>query len=126
MCQTVMSEYHWIAVSFVHIANFISIHVCTDLLVPTLPTQDAVRAWIYNEMQKKGLVWDLGGAKVDPGRLLRDVIAEPCVKDADGNFHIQVMADGVKVFRNNMVTNVGIRALDRSNDFNSLTGIRLL
>ena len=95
-------------------------------MVPTLPTQDAIRAWMYNEMQKKGLVWDLGGAKVDAGRLLSDVMAGPCVKDPYGNFHIQVMADGVQVFRNSMVTNVGIRALDRSDVYNSLTGIRLL
>ena len=95
-------------------------------MIPTLPSQDSIRAWMYSEMEKKGLVWDMGGASVDPRRLLRDTIAGPCVKDRDGNFHIQIMADGVKVFRNTMMTNVGIRPLDSSDTFNSLTGIRLL
>ena len=81
---------------------------------------------MYAEMEKKGLVWDMGGARIDAGRLLSDVIAGPCVRDRDGNYHIQIMADGVKVFRNSMVTNVGIRPFDRSEDFNSLTGIRLV
>ena len=81
---------------------------------------------MYAEMEKKGLSWDMGGARVDAGILLTDMMAGPCVRDGDGNFHIQVMADGVKVFRNTMMTNAGIRAFDRNELYNSMTGIRLL
>ena len=91
-----------------------------------MPTQDAIRVWLYDEMQKKGLVCNMGRAQVDAGILLRDIMAGPCVQDADGKYNIQIMADAVKVFRTSMVTNVGIRALDASDNFNSLTGIRLM
>ena len=97
-----------------------------EFLVPTLPTQDAIRSWMYAEMEKKGLACSWAGANIDPGRLLKDMIAGPCVRDNDGNYHIQVMADGVKVFRNSMMTNVGLRAFDRGDFYNSMTGLRLM
>ena len=81
---------------------------------------------MYGEMEKKGLVCSLGGAKVDAGNLIKEVLAGPCVRDADGSYHIQVLADGVKVFRDSMMTNVGIRAFNRDDFYNSMTGIRLL
>ena len=77
-------------------------------------------------MKKKGLLCDYGGARVDAGTLIKEVLAGPCVRDSEGNYHIQVMADGVKVFRNSMMTNVGIRAFNKDDYYNSMTGIRLL
>ena len=94
--------------------------------MPSLPSQYAVRAWIRSEMERRGLVWDMWGARVDAATLLNKAVAGVTFRDSNKAVHLQILADGVRVFNNNMMTNIGVRAFDTSDVYNSMATMHLL
>ena len=94
--------------------------------MPSLPTSRVVRNWIKYEMERRHLRWDLNGARICPAKLLDEAVNEFDFRDSNGRAHIQVLADGVRVFRTAMMTNVGIRVLDDSDSYNSMQSMKLM
>jgi len=95
-------------------------------MCPTLPTIDAVQAWIKEEMRMLGLTWDANHAELNPLRLMESMVENTESGDIDGKYHFQIIADGVSCYRNMSVCNVGIKMFDRSPNYNSLTALRML
>ena len=94
--------------------------------MPAFPSQYAVRAWIRQEMERRGLAWELWGARVDAMDLLNAGLSQCSFRDAQKFAHVQILADGVRVFHANMMTNVGIRVFDSSDLYNSMAATKLL
>ena len=93
---------------------------------PSLPTKHVVRAWVNNEMQRRGLTWDLKGAKIRPAAVLDDCLKRQPWRDGHGVAHVQILADGIRIFRNAMMTNVGLRVLEGGDAYNSMEALRLV
>ena len=86
----------------------------------------AVRKWIRVEMGRHGLVWDSWGARVDVSTLFDLAVAESSQKNGSPNCHLQILADGVRVYHSTMMTNVGVRAFDSCELYNSMAALKLL
>ena len=77
-------------------------------------------------MQRRGLSWDLKGAKLQPAAVLQDSLKRQPWRDAQGVAHVQILADGIRIFRNAMMTNVGLRVLEAGDAYNSMEALRLV
>ena len=77
-------------------------------------------------MESRGLRSESWGAVVDPFFLFKEAVAECKFRDGNKAAHLQILADGVRVFRSNMMTNVGLRAFDSSEFYNSMAAMKLL
>ena len=98
----------------------------SDYLIPTLPTIDTVSAFIKSEMAKVGLDWDSKGAWLDPHVVLDDMILSMKPTASDNFNHIQLVADGVRVYRKSMICNIGLKLFDESEFFNLLSSMKLM
>ena len=94
--------------------------------MPALPSEYAVRKWIRVEMARRGLVWDSWGAQVDVSTLFDLAVAECSKGSASQNYHVQILADGVRVYHSTMMTNVGVRAFESGDLYNSMAALKLL
>ena len=94
--------------------------------MPSLPTSRVVRDWIKHEMERRGLRWYKVGARICAATLIDKALSEHSFRDVNGRAHIQILADGVRVFRNAMMTNIGIRVLDNSDSYNSMQSMKLM
>ena len=108
------------------LASLFNALILSGELMPALPSQYAVRAWIRQEMERRGLVWELWGARVQAMDLLNKALDECSFRDINKAGHVQILADGVRVFHANMMTNVGLRAFDSSDTYNSMAVTKLL
>ena len=77
-------------------------------------------------MESRGLRWDSLGARVDAFGLFKEAAAECPFRDANNAVLLQILADGVRVFHSNMMTNVGLRAFDTNYLYNSMAAMKLL
>ena len=66
------------------------------------------------------------GARICPAKLIDRAVDELKFRDTNGKAHIQILADGVRVFRTAMMTNVGIRVLDNSDAYTSMQSMKLM
>ena len=87
---------------------------------------DTVSAHIRSEMTNVGLDWDCKGAWLDSKAVLDNMILSMHPTSSDNLTHIQVVADGVRVYRTSMVCNIGLKVFDESELFNSLSSMRLM
>ena len=98
--------------------------------MPSLPTSKRVRVWIDQEMKLMGLTFNNSGAavsfKVTVLRLARKILGGSRLGPSQPAITIQIVADSVRVFRQTMVTTVGIRVLSDQDDYNSMTSMHLL
>ena len=77
-------------------------------------------------MLKVGLNWDSSGAWLDPKVVLDDMILTMKPISSDDITHIQIVADGVRVYRKSMICNIGLKLFDESELFNSLSSMKLM
>ena len=106
--------------------SILATYECVDYFIPTLPTMDAVRNWVKDEMGRRGLEWDSEAAQLSPDIAMESLIDNLPSSVVNGLYHFQLIADGVNVYRSASVCNVGLKLFDPSPGFNSLTSMTLL
>ena len=77
-------------------------------------------------MQRRGLTWELSGAKLRPTAVIEESLKRQPWRDSEGAAHIQILADGIRIFRTAMMTNVGLRVLEGGDAYNSMEALRLV
>ena len=116
----------WLAQVNIGIAKLIFYKFEPDYFLPTLPTINVVSGHIRSEMTKVGLEWDGSGAWLDPRLVVENMISSMKPTSSDHLTHIQVVADGVRVYRHTMICNIGLKLFDESDVFNSLSSMHLM
>ena len=95
-----------------------------------MPKSKKIRKWIDNEMESVGLKFNRKGASVSfpetCKRLIEKVFGNASLGPGKPTRHIQIMADGVTVYRQTVFTSVACRVLDTNPDYNSMTSMSLL
>ena len=87
---------------------------------------DNVSGHIKSQMAKVGFDWDCKGAWLDSQVVLDDMILTMNPTASDNMTHIQVVADGVRVYRKSMICNIGLKLFDENEFFNSLSSMKLM
>ena len=87
---------------------------------------DTVSNHIKPQMAEVGLDWDASGAWLDPVVVLDNMILTMKPTASDNLTHIQVVADGVRVYRKSMICNIGLKLFDENELFNSLSSMQLM
>ena len=77
-------------------------------------------------MARVGLDWDTSGAWLDPQVVLENMILTMKPVASDNLTHVQIVADGVRVYRKSMICNIGLKVFDESELFNSLSSMQLV
>ena len=97
---------------------------CMDKLVPTLPGR-YITTRIANEIAKEhGLKsFERGGWQFDIDTVIQNAVTCNDWADEQGCRHFQFLADGIKIFKNAMITNFAIRAFRPMKFYSSLTGM---
>ena len=63
---------------------------------------------------------------MDVSTLFEQALAYSKVSNVSNMRHFQILADGVRVFNSTMMTNVGVRAFEAGDLYNSMTAMKLL
>ena len=102
----------------------------SGLVVPTLPTSKTLRKWVNKEMQDLNLKFDNIGASMGfaavTSRCVKKVLGTSALGMGRPPINIQIMGDGVRVYRQTLVTTIAVRVLSNDNEYNSMTSMQLM
>ena len=93
---------------------------------PSLPTSRRVRKWIDAAMKDLGLKDGARGSWLSVDLAIEELMRHVGTSPVDGKLHVQVMADAVRVFRKTAFTTVALRALQGTQDYNSMATMNIL